>query len=186
MTSVRRAAGTAATATALVLVPLLALVGCGTERAGSGPGADGSGTSGAPSAGNAGNAGNAGADGPVDGSDASKYRENHAFQSTAELSPAEQARGDAEVKKVVAGLSGIAEGRRSTEPRVRTALTGLGYPSESISTGTFGTHRTTFILDLGRLCVVGSLDGEAGGVVKAEAHGKYLEGTGCVKPVGGH
>ncbi|MFD8825660.1 hypothetical protein ACFV1C_25330 [Streptomyces sp. NPDC059605] len=183
MTSVRRTAGTAATATALVLVPLLALVGCGTERAGSGPGTDGSGTSGAPSAGNA---GSAGADGPVDGSDASKYRENHAFQSTAELSPADRERGDAEVKKVVAGLSGIAEGRRSTEPRVRTALTGLGYPPGSISTGTFGTHRTTFILDLGRLCVVGSLDGEAGGVVKAEAHGKYLEGTGCVRPVGGH
>ncbi|MFB7950603.1 hypothetical protein [Streptomyces sp. NPDC056045] len=180
MTSVRRAAGAATTATALVLVPALALVGCGTERAGTGAGADGSGTSGAPPS------GNAHSGGPVDGSDASKYRENHAFQSTAELSPTERARGDAEVKKVVAGLSGIAEGRRSTEPRVRTALTGLGYPSESISTGTFGTHRTTFILDLGRLCVVGALDGEVGGRVTAEAHGKYLEGTGCVKPVGGH
>ncbi|MFF3394178.1 hypothetical protein ACFYW1_24980 [Streptomyces sp. NPDC002669] len=180
MTSVRCAARAAATATALVLVPALALVGCGTERAGTGTGAGGSGTSSVPPP------GNASSDGPVDGSDASKYRENHAFQSTAELSPADRERGDAEVKKVVAGLSGVAEGRRSTEPRVRTALTGLGYPSESISTGTFGTHRTTFVLDLGRLCVVGSLDGEVGGRVTAEAHGKYLEGTGCVKPVGGH
>ncbi|MFF9569824.1 hypothetical protein [Streptomyces sp. NPDC014685] len=180
MTSVRRPARAVATATALALVPALALVGCGTERAGAGAGADGSGTSSAPLA------GNTRSDGAVDGSDASKYRENHAFQSTAELSPAERERGDAEVKKVVAGLSGLAEGRRSTEPRVRTALTGLGYPPESISTGTFGPHRTTFILDLGRLCVVGSLDGEVGGLVKAEAHGKYLEGTGCVKPVGGH
>jgi hypothetical protein len=176
MTSVRCAARVAAAATALVLVPVL--VGCGTERAGAG--AEGPGASSGPPS------GNTSSDGPVDGSDASKYRENHAFQSTAELSPANRKRGDAEVKKVVAGLSGLAEGRRSTEPRVRTALTGLGYPPGSISTGTFGTHRTTFVLDLGRLCVEGSLDGEVNGLVTAEAHGKYLEGTGCVKPVGGH
>ncbi|MGW2178863.1 hypothetical protein ACWCXX_12390 [Streptomyces sp. NPDC001732] len=180
MTSVRCAARVLATATALVLVPVL-LVGCGTERAGTGAGTEGPGANGGPPSGDA-----SSHDEPVDGSDASKYRENHAFQSTAELSPADRERGEAEAKKVVAGLSGLAEGRRSTEPRIRAALTGLGYPSESVSTGTFGTHRTTFVLDLGRICVEGSLDGMVNGLVKAEAHGKYLEGTGCVKPVGGH
>ncbi|MFH8516676.1 hypothetical protein ACH4CE_16455 [Streptomyces gelaticus] len=40
--------------------------------------------------------------------------------------------------------------------------------------------------DLGAICVEGSLDGMVNGLVTAEAHGKYLEGTGCVKPVGGH
>ncbi|MFJ1616606.1 hypothetical protein ACIODT_05695 [Streptomyces sp. NPDC088251] len=32
--------------------------------------------------------------------------------------------------------------------------------------------------------VRGSLDGMVNGLVKGEAHGRYLEGTGCVKPVG--
>ncbi|GGV79919.1 hypothetical protein GCM10015535_17430 [Streptomyces gelaticus] len=179
MTSAGRTTRVLAAAAALVLVPVL--VGCGTERAGSGAAAEGPGASSAPPPGGASPGG-----GPVDGSDASKYRENHAFQSTAELTPADRARGEAEVKKVKAGLAGIAEGRRTTEPRIRAALTELGYAPAAITTGTFGPHRNTFVLDLGAICVEGSLDGMVNGLVTAEAHGKYLEGTGCVKPVGGH
>ncbi|MFE2931666.1 hypothetical protein [Streptomyces sp. NPDC059278] len=177
MTSARRTARILAAAAALALTPVLA--GCGTERAGAGTGAGDTtpGTTGGPPV---------RGDSSVDGSDASKYRENHAFQSTAELSPADRAKADAEVAKVKAGLAGIAEGRRTTEPRIRTALTGLGYSSGAITTGTFGPHRNTFVLDLGAICVEGSLDGVVNGLVTAEAHGKYLEGTGCVKPVGGH
>ncbi|MEU9317683.1 hypothetical protein [Streptomyces sp. NPDC048295] len=179
MTSARCSARALAAAAALVLVPVLA--GCGTERAGSGAPAGGPGASGGPPSVAASPQGE-----PVDGSDASKYRENHAFQSTAELTPADRARAEAEVKKIKAGLAGIAEGRRTTEPRIRAALTGLGYAPGAITTGTFGPHRSTFVLDLGAICVEGALDGEANGLVTAEAHGKYLEGTGCVKPVGGH
>ncbi|MCX4845567.1 hypothetical protein [Streptomyces sp. NBC_00893] len=175
MTSARRTARILAAAAALALTPVLA--GCGTQRAGAGAGDTAPGANGGPPV---------RGDSSVDGSDASKYRENHAFQSTAELSPADRAKGDAEVAKVKAGLSGIAEGRRTTEPRVREALAGLGYSSGAISTGTFGPHRNTFVLDLGTICVEGSLDGLVNGLVTAEAHGKYLEGTGCVKPVGGH
>ncbi|MFF3781829.1 hypothetical protein [Streptomyces sp. NPDC001933] len=174
MTSARRTARILAAAAALALLP--ALAGCGTERAGAGA-AEGTPPRAAPLD---------GSDGPVDGSDASKYRENHAFQSTAELSQADRTRGDAEVEKVKAGLAGIAEGRKTTEPRIRAALTGLGYSSGAITTGTFGPHRTTFLLDLGTICVEGALDGMVNGLVTAEAHGRYLEGTGCVKPVGGH
>jgi hypothetical protein len=172
-TSARRTVRILAAAAALALTPVLA--GCGSERAGAGdtnPGANG----GPPVRG----------DSSVDGSDASKYRENHAFQSTAELSPADRARGDAEVAKVKAGLAGIAEAGKNTEPRIRAALARLGYSSGAITTGTFGPHRNTFVLDLGTICVKGSLDGMVNGLVTAEAHGKYLEGTGCVKPVGGH
>ncbi|MFJ8853683.1 hypothetical protein [Streptomyces sp. NPDC102437] len=175
MTSARRSARILAAAAALALLPVLA--GCGTERAGSGAAAGEAPPRAAPLD---------GGDGPVDGSDASKYRENHAFQSTAELSPADRTRGDAEVEKVKAGLAGIAEGRKTTEPRIRAALTGLGYSSGAITTGTFGPNRTTFLLDLGTICVEGALDGMVNGLVTAEAHGRYLEGTGCVKPVGGH
>ncbi|MCX4394266.1 hypothetical protein OG887_26390 [Streptomyces sp. NBC_00053] len=175
MTSARRTARTLAAAAALALTAVLA--GCGTERAGAGAGGTTPGAnSGPPVRG----------DSSVDGSDASKYRENHAFQSTAELSPADRAKGDAEVAKVKAALAGIAEGRKATEPRIRAALAGLGHSSGAITTGTFGPHRNTFVLDLGTICVEGSLDGMANGLVTAEAHGKYLEGTGCVKPVGGH
>ncbi|MEU6013538.1 hypothetical protein ABZ826_05550 [Streptomyces sp. NPDC047515] len=177
MTPARHTAKALATAAVLVLTTVLAC--CGTQRAGdAGPGA---GSSGPPSAGPATPYVEPGAD---DG--APHYRENHAFQSTAELSPADRARGEAAVKKVEAGLAGIAEGRRTTESQLHEALAGLGYSPESISTGTFGPHRTTFIVELGPICVEGALDGLVNGLVTAEAHGRYLEGTGCVKPVGGH
>ncbi|MFF2327893.1 MULTISPECIES: hypothetical protein [unclassified Streptomyces] len=178
MTPVRRTAK--ASATAAVLLLTAALAGCGTERVGgAGPGA-GSGSSGPPAAGPSPYIE------PGAGDGAPHYRENHAFQSTAELSPADRAKADAEVKKVEEGLAGIAEGRRSTEPGLRKALAGLGYSPESITTGTFGPHRSTFVIEIGPICVEGALDGVVNGLVKAEAHGRYLEGTGCVKPVGGH
>ncbi|MFC9621554.1 hypothetical protein ACFTXM_16675 [Streptomyces sp. NPDC056930] len=123
---------------------------------------------------------------PDAGDGAPHYRENHAFRSTAELSPADRAKGAAEVKRVEAGLAGIAEGRRATEAQLHEALAGLGYGPETISTGTFGPHRNTFIIDLGAICAEGALDGMVNGLVKAEAHGRYLEGTGCVEPAGGH
>lgn len=90
------------------------------------------------------------------------------------------------MKKVKSGLAGIAEGRKSTESRLHEALAGLGYAPETITTGTFGPHRNTFIVELGAICVEGALDGMVNGLVTAEAHGRYMEGTGCVKPRGGH
>lgn len=114
------------------------------------------------------------------------YAENHAFQSTLDLSDADRARGEAEVKRVKQGLAALAEGGRSTEETVLQALHGLGYPDGSVTTSSFGTHRTSFTVTLGTLCLDGSLDGMVNGLVNAEAHGRYMEGTGCVKPRGGH
>ncbi|MER8090681.1 hypothetical protein ACFVZR_30490 [Streptomyces sp. NPDC058316] len=103
MTSARHTARALATVAVLALTP--ALAGCGTQRAGeAGPGA---GSSGPPAAASP-------YVEPGAGDGAPHHRENHAFQSTAELSPADRARGEAEVKKVEAGLAGIAEGRRTT------------------------------------------------------------------------
>ncbi|TRV79543.1 hypothetical protein FKN01_09675 [Streptomyces sp. 130] len=115
-----------------------------------------------------------------------RYAENHAFQSTLGLSEADRARGEAEVKRVKRGLAALAEGRKSTEDSVLQALHALGYPDGSVTTSTFGPHRTSFTVALGTLCLDGSLDGEAGALVNAEVHGRYMEGTGCVKPRGGH
>ncbi|WP_406284481.1 hypothetical protein [Streptomyces sp. NBC_00209] len=114
------------------------------------------------------------------------YAENHAFQSTLDLSDADRARGEAEVKRVKQGLAALAEGQESTEDTVFQALHALGYPDGSVTTSTFGTHRTSFTVTLGTLCLDGSLDGVVNGLVNAEAHGRYMEGTGCVKPRGGH
>lgn len=172
MTSATHAARALAPVAVLVLTP--ALAGCGPQRAGEA----GAGSSGPPAA--------ASHAEPGAGDGAPHYRENHAFRSTAELSPADRARGEAEVKKVEAGPAGIAEGRRTTGSRLREALAGLGYSPGALSTGTFGPHRTTFIVELGPICLEGALDGLVNGLVTAEAHGRYLEGTGCVKPVGGH
>ncbi|OKJ02811.1 hypothetical protein AMK18_12080 [Streptomyces sp. CB01249] len=125
--------------------------------------------------------------GPQQGGDPnSHYAENHAFQSTLDLSDADRARGEAEVKRVKQGLAALAEGGRSTEETVFRALHGLGYPDGSVTTSSFGTHRTSFTVTLGTLCLDGSLDGMVNGLVNAEAHGRYMEGTGCVKPRGGH
>ncbi|MFB8084092.1 hypothetical protein [Streptomyces sp. NPDC055992] len=115
-----------------------------------------------------------------------RYAENHAFQSTADLSGADRVRGEAEVEKVKRGLAALAEGRKSTEAGVFKVLHGLGYPDGTVTTGSFGPHRTSFTVSLGGLCVEGSLDGVVNGLVQAEAHGLYMEGTGCVKPQGGH
>ncbi|WNI22754.1 hypothetical protein [Streptomyces sp. ITFR-16] len=176
MTSARHTARVLAGAALLALLP--ALAACGTEHfSGSGSGV----ATGAPSPG-----GPAlyGEEGPGDANP--HYAENHAFQSTARLTPADRTRGAAEVKKVRQGLSALAEEGRSTEAAVFKALKGLGYADGTITTGSFGEHRTSFTVEIGRLCLDGSLDGVVNGLVNAEVHGVYLEGTGCVKPQGGH
>ncbi|UZK54642.1 hypothetical protein NEH16_11270 [Streptomyces drozdowiczii] len=165
MTFVRR--------TAALLLTASALTGCGTELV-----SDGGAASPAPSA---------SGQGVEQGGDANPhYAENHAFQSTLDLSEADRVRGEAEVKRVKRGLAALAEGQKSTEDSVFHALHALGYPDGSVTTGTFGPHRTSFTVTLGTLCVDGSLDGVVNGLVNAEAHGRYMEGTGCVKPRGGH
>lgn len=175
MISARRTTRVLTTTALIALVP--ALAACGTERfSGSGSAATGSPSPAGPTP--------YGEEGPGDANP--HYAENHAFQSTARLTAADRTRGEAEVKKVRQGLSGLAEGRRSTEPTVFKALKGLGYADGTITTGTFGEHRTSFTVHLGRLCLDGSLDGVVNGLVNAEVHGIYLEGTGCVKPRGGH
>lgn len=174
MISARHTARILAGAALMALLP--ALAACGTERFSGSGSATGSPSPGGPTP--------YGEEGPGDANP--HYAENHAFQSTARLTPAERTRGEGEVKKVRQGLSGLAEERRSTETTVFKALKGLGYADGTITTASFGEHRTSFTVHLGRLCLDGSLDGVANGLVNAEVHGIYLEGTGCVKPQGGH
>ncbi|WP_406454250.1 hypothetical protein OG782_24195 [Streptomyces sp. NBC_00876] len=175
MTSVRRTARVLAGAVLIVVVP--ALAGCGTLQ---------SPALGAPvgSSASPGGATPYGEEG--EGDTNPRYAENHAFQSAADLSAADRTRGEAEVRKVEQGLAGIAEGRRTTEPQVFKALRALGYGDGTITTRTFGTHRTAFTLTLDRICVDGTLDGMVNGLVEADVHGVYIEGTGCVRPEGGH
>ncbi|MFF7336226.1 hypothetical protein ACFZAT_02690 [Streptomyces sp. NPDC008163] len=177
MTSVRR--------TAALLLTVCALTGCGHILATPGDAAP-------PPASAVSVPGGPG-DGPTagqraeEGGDANPhYAENHAFQSTFDLSDADRVRGEAEVKRVEQGLAALAEGRKSTEDSVFHALHALGYPDGSVTTSTFGTDRTSFTVTLGILCLDGSLDGAVNGIVNAEVHGRYMEGTGCVKPRGGH
>ncbi|MFF1920700.1 hypothetical protein ACFVW8_08990 [Streptomyces sp. NPDC058221] len=181
MTSARHRASVLAGAALIVLFP--ALAGCGTEHAQDTGSAAASGPGTVPPS----PAGPTpyGEEGPGDANP--HYAENHAFQSTLDLSAADRAKGEAEAAKVRAGLAGLAQERGPGEKQLRKALTGLGYaPGAIISTGTLGPHGSTFVLGLGRICVDGSLSGSGDGLVTAEAHGRYMEGTGCVKPVGGH
>ncbi|MFJ7629408.1 hypothetical protein ACIQZN_23215 [Streptomyces sp. NPDC097595] len=187
MTSARRTPPLRAAATALLIGA--ALAGCGTEvvyNDGSpSPAASASGPSGDQGGDQGGEQGND-QSGEQGGDANPHYAENHAFQSTLDLSDADRVRGEAEVKRVKQALAALAEGQKSTEDAVFHALHALGYPDGSVTTATFGTGRTSFTVTLGTLCLDGSLDGMVNGLVNAEAHGRYMEGTGCVKPRGGH
>ncbi|WP_406421767.1 hypothetical protein OH809_15965 [Streptomyces sp. NBC_00873] len=206
MTSARRAAAALIGATVLVLTP--ALAGCGKGRTPSaGP------TSAAPvpvsasattatapttpaaastSATTAAGSPPVGASpyqepGTVDG--APHYKENHAFQQARELSPAERAEADARAARIKEALTPAAQDPHTTESRIRKVLTGLGYASGVITTSSWG-HDNAYLIDNGPICLEGvvyvSVDGAGHGQVTAEAHGRYIEGTGCVKPEGGH
>lgn len=206
MTSARRAAAALIGATVLVLTP--ALAGCGKGRTPSaGP------TSAAPvpvsasattatapttpaaastSATTAVSSPPVGASpyqepGTVDG--APHYKENHAFQQARELSPAERAEADARAARIKEALTPAAQDPHTTESRIRKVLTGLGYASGVITTSSWG-HDNAYLIDNGPICLEGvvyvSVDGAGHGQVTAEAHGRYIEGTGCVKPEGGH
>ncbi|MDG4863034.1 hypothetical protein P8605_33340 [Streptomyces sp. T-3] len=117
----------------------------------------------------------------LDGGDGSKYAENHAFQQTARLTGAQLCEGEANGRRIVAALRAL---DRPSPESVRRTLADLGYPAErfTIPTGAT-TDYVPFTVDLSGLC----LDGTAGsGVPRVEPHGRYIEGTGCEKPVGGH
>ncbi|WP_327352098.1 hypothetical protein [Streptomyces sp. NBC_01304] len=117
----------------------------------------------------------------VDGSDGTKYAENHGFQRPSRLTGAQLCEGEANSRRIVAALRAL---DRPSPESVRRTLADLGYPAErlTIPTGA-ATDYVPFTLDLSGLC----LDGVAGsGVPRAEPHGRYIEGTGCEKPVGGH
>ncbi|MFG2563007.1 hypothetical protein [Streptomyces sp. NPDC048496] len=125
--------------------------------------------------------------GTVDG--APHYKENHAFQQARELSPAERAVADARAARIKEALTPAAQDPHTTESGIRKVLTGLGYASGAITTGSWG-HDNAYLIDNGPICLEGvvyvAVEGASRGQVTAEAHGRYIEGTGCVKPEGGH
>ncbi|MFB7223702.1 hypothetical protein [Streptomyces sp. NPDC056227] len=125
--------------------------------------------------------------GTVDG--APHYKENHAFQQARELSPAERAEGDTRAARIKEALTPAAQDPHTTDSGVREILTELGYASRAITTSSWG-HDHRYLIDNGPIClegmVYGAVDGASRGQVTAEAHGRYIEGTGCVKPEGGH
>ncbi|MFI0238544.1 hypothetical protein [Streptomyces sp. NPDC016845] len=117
----------------------------------------------------------------VTGDDASKYLENHAFQSTVRLKGAALCTAARQEERVKGALARFAGRDDVTQGQVRAALTRLGYATGKVSTSGDGAI-VTYIVDLAPVCVEGSV----AGVVNVETHGVYIEGTGCVKPRGGH
>ncbi|MEV0493091.1 hypothetical protein [Streptomyces atratus] len=207
MTSARRATAVLIGATVLVLTP--ALAGCGKGRtpsagptaAAPAPASVSATTATAPTTPDAASASApttaagsppVGASpyqepGTVDG--APHYKENHAFQQARELSPAERAEADARAARIKEALTPAAQDPHTTESGVRKVLARLGYASGAITTSSWG-HDHTYLIDNGAICLEGvvyvAVDGTGRGQVTAEAHGRYIEGTGCVKPEGGH
>ncbi|MFF1836071.1 hypothetical protein ACFVXE_17960 [Streptomyces sp. NPDC058231] len=116
------------------------------------------------------------------------YAENHAFQQPRELSPAQRADADAQAERIKAALTPVADDPHTTASGVRKVLTGLGYAARTVTTASLGVG-DSYLIDHGPICLEGvvyvSTDGRRGQVT-AEAHGRYIEGTGCVKPEGGH
>ncbi|MFI7005122.1 hypothetical protein [Streptomyces sp. NPDC050145] len=119
---------------------------------------------------------------PGSGGDANpKYGENHAFQRPVELKGADLCAAASEQERVRGALTRFAGHRDVGADRVRSALEKLGYqPSEITVAGSDAL--VTYIVDLTPVCVEGSV----GDLLRVETHGVYMEGTGCVKPEGGH
>ncbi|MFF2852199.1 hypothetical protein ACFVT5_38685 [Streptomyces sp. NPDC058001] len=112
-----------------------------------------------------------------------KYAENHAFRQTLPLSGDALCTAAEETRRVKKALEGLAGTREATVAQVRTALTGLGYDASAVTASSFGTGLISYVVDLRPVCVEGSLGSTQ---VTAEAHGVYMEGTGCQEPAGGH
>jgi hypothetical protein len=112
------------------------------------------------------------------------YGDNHAYRSTARLTGENYCTGRSESERVTGALNTLrAKGGTLDPAGVAAALTGLGYPADNVRTGSYGEGRVSFTVTLTPVCLDGSV--EQGGT-KVEAHGAYIEGTGCVEPAGGH
>ncbi|WP_338703078.1 hypothetical protein V2W30_37600 [Streptomyces sp. Q6] len=118
---------------------------------------------------------------PAEAGDANpKYEENHAFQSTADLSGQAVCDAAEAKERVEKALAPYARRRDVTDRQVTAALADAGYEKVTVR-GTRGF--VSFVVDRSpAFC----LDGSLGGMLRLETHGAYLEGTGCEKPQGGH
>ncbi|MFI6879079.1 hypothetical protein ACIBL6_37135 [Streptomyces sp. NPDC050400] len=171
-----------ATCAGVVLAAAVLLAGCGTERAGRTPRAA------APSSPEAVPCAELSVrpserpSQPADAGDGNpKYAENHAFQVPTRLTGQAVCDAAEAEQRVRKALSPYARDRGVTGGQVRTALRELGYRADQVTvTGAAGY--VTYLVDLGPVCVEGSVSG----TVDVETHGVYAEGTGCVKPQGGH
>jgi hypothetical protein len=119
----------------------------------------------------------------IDGGDGSKYAENHMYRATRPLTDAQRCVGEAKARQVTAALEELRPSGDVSAAEVRSALVGLGYPSDRVDSAGAGTGRVAFSVEAAPLvCLEGSLDGGAAAV---EVHGMYLDG-GCTEPQGGH
>ncbi|MFE0102416.1 hypothetical protein [Streptomyces sp. NPDC059009] len=193
---------------ALVALPLaLAVTGCGDEHRDAAGGDRSAGASAAPGARTPERAGTDATDAPCPGEPASptpsptrptadtpdtpgdmppNYADNHAYRSTVQLKGESRCTGLAESARIRGALAPLAQTREATQEQVRAALKKLGYRASAITTGGFGEGRVSYVVDLSPVCLEGSVDGAVGTGVTVEAHGVYVEGTGCEEPRGGH
>ncbi|MFI1100456.1 hypothetical protein [Streptomyces melanogenes] len=173
----------------------LLVTGCGTERAGSGAGADRassrtpvatpstpvdfpcpgeSPTSAPPAA----TSGTTPAVPPTD-----HYAENHGFMVPFPLHGKRRCEGLQAVGRVERALEPLRKRRDFAPESTRTALTGLGYPAGRVSSYQNGPTGVGFLIDAFPLCVEGTMDRSS---TKAEAFGGYPDHSGCDRPSGGH
>ncbi|MFJ6567805.1 hypothetical protein ACIQNU_10305 [Streptomyces sp. NPDC091292] len=115
-----------------------------------------------------------------------KYAENHAYRQTLPLSGDALCTAAEETRRVKKALGALAGTEKATVAQVRTALKGLGFDASTVTVNSYGSGLVSYVVDLRPVCVEGSLNTATRASVTAEAHGVYMEGTGCQEPEGGH
>ncbi|PKV83589.1 hypothetical protein [Streptomyces sp. TLI_146] len=171
----------------------LLLTGCGTERAGSGAGADRTPSrtpvatpstpvdSPCPSESPTSAPATAGTTPAVPPAD--HYAENHGFMVPLPLHGKRRCEGLQAVGRVERALEPLRKRRDFAPESTRTALTGLGYPAGRVSSYQNGPTGVGFLIDAFPLCVEGTMDRQS---TRAEAFGGYPDHSGCDRPSGGH
>lgn len=113
------------------------------------------------------------------------YAENHGFRTPFALYGQSRCDGLAAVARIEKALEPLRKSGDFTSASTRSALTGLGYPADTVESHENGPTAVGFLVEVNAspLCVDGTLNRDA---TQAHAFGGYPDHSGCDTPSGGH
>ncbi len=113
------------------------------------------------------------------------YAENHGFRIPFPLYGQSRCDGLAAVGRIEKALEPLRKRGDFAPASTRSALTGLGYPADSVESYQNGPTGVSFLVEVNAspVCVEGTMSRD---VTQAHAFGGYPDHSGCDIPSGGH